>query len=297
MQYIYFFLSVFFVFACKDVKKDTTAPKIQKHKHYSLMNVENADATLILFPGGGHTSKQSLEEFNILAEAEAAKTSVLYMNFNRHIWIEKEDCEELEKILEKAFEKHKLNRQKIGIGGMSIGGNVALSLSDYLVDKNSAMKPSHVFIIDSPIDLNGLYVSAKVDIENPDFTEERKGEPKFIMSYFEENFGKESLLENIVKVSPFVLETNNSSVQNLQNTKVRFYTEPDPAWWQENRQTAHENTNAFYIIELSKQLKKEGWTNLELIETKDKGYRANGDRHPHSWSIVNKKDLLTWLHK
>ena len=29
--------------------------------------------------------------------------------------------------------------------------------------------------------------------------------------------------------------------------------------------------------------------------TEKKGYRANGDRHPHSWSIVDKKELIKWM--
>jgi hypothetical protein len=54
--------------------------------------------------------------------------------------------------------------------------------------------------------------------------------------------------------------------------------------------------NAFYIKKLSEKLKLEfGNKNIELIETQNRGYRANGDRHPHSWSIVNKKELINWM--
>jgi hypothetical protein len=42
-------------------------------------------------------------------------------------------------------------------------------------------------------------------------------------------------------------------------------------------------------------LKKDGFKHVELITTENKGYRANGQRHPHSWSIVDGKDLIKWM--
>ncbi len=38
-----------------------------------------------------------------------------------------------------------------------------------------------------------------------------------------------------------------------------------------------------------------GSENIELIETTDRGYRADGTRHPHSWSIIDKADLIQWM--
>ena len=59
----------------------------------------------------------------------------------------------------------------------------------------------------------------------------------------------------------------------------------------------YEQMNAFYIKNLSKSLTKQGFENVEYIATKNKGYRANGDRHPHSWGIVDKKELIDWMLK
>ena len=82
----------------------------------------------------------------------------------------------------------------------------------------------------------------------------------------------------------------------MKNLKIRFYTEPDLKWWKENRKNDFEDLNAFYIEKLADKLKSEfGNTNVELIKTENRGYRANGERHPHSWSIVNEKDLINWM--
>ncbi|WP_301338810.1 hypothetical protein [Tenacibaculum mesophilum] len=37
------------------------------------------------------------------------------------------------------------------------------------------------------------------------------------------------------------------------------------------------------------------FTILSILPTTNKGYRANGERHPHSWAIVDKNDLINWI--
>ena len=53
--------------------------------------------------------------------------------------------------------------------------------------------------------------------------------------------------------------------------------------------------NAYYIRKLSQSLKESGFSQVDYIPTKNRGYRDNGDRHPHSWSIIDKDDLIKWI--
>jgi hypothetical protein len=54
--------------------------------------------------------------------------------------------------------------------------------------------------------------------------------------------------------------------------------------------------NAYYIEQLAIQLKAEfGDKNIELIQTKNRSYRSKGQRHPHSWSIVDEEELIRWI--
>jgi len=264
-------------------------------KKNELHKAKNAKSTLILFPGGASTAKETKEEFEIISAAAAHQISVVFMNFNRHLWIDDNEAKELASELETLFSKNEMSTNDIYIGGMSIGGNVALSLSNYLKENKSSITPSGVFIVDSPIDLYSLYNSSVKDVSNPNFDNDRKAEPKWIINYFEEEFGKESLLPNIQKVSPFTLESNETSVANLKNCKLRFYTEPDTLWWKENRGTDFEGTNAYAIQQIANEIESKNWSQFELIETFQKGYRANGDRHPHSWSIVDIRQLIDWI--
>lgn len=59
----------------------------------------------------------------------------------------------------------------------------------------------------------------------------------------------------------------------------------------------YEQMNAYYIKNLSEKLNDSEFKSVEYIPTKDKGYRANGERHPHSWTIVDINDLINWMLK
>ncbi len=282
-------------FATELVKQLHPFEEVKVSDSYELHKAINPKATLVLFPGGASTARETKEEFDILTTAAANQVSVLFMNFNRHLWIDETTTKQLSQELEAIFTENHLETENVYMGGMSLGGNVALTLSNYLRQINFNIVPKGTFIVDSPIDLYALYTSSIKDITNPNLDEERLAEPKWIVSYFEEEFTKDSLLENIQKVSPFTFERKYTSVTNLKSNKLRFYTEPDSLWWKTNRQTDFESTNAFTIQQISKDLKAKDWNLFELIETENKGYRPNGDRHPHSWSIVNKRELIEWM--
>jgi len=263
---------------------------------YELIKSENTNSLLILFPGGGTTSKETKQEFKVVEKATSKGHSVLLMNFNRHLWIDDNDSKQLAGIITKVINDNKLNSDNITIGGMSIGGTVALTLSDYLAEYHKNIKPKGVFVVDSPIDLYALYESSQKDLARTDYSDERLAEPKFIVSYFEDEFSSDSLLSNIQKVSPFTLKTQNlTNIQNLADTKLRFYTEPDTLWIKTNRDTDFESTNAYTLQKTYEVLRDNNWRKAELIETQNKGYRANGERNPHSWSIVDVDELLKWV--
>ena len=301
MKKIILFISLIWVMGCENKSQKETAKENKittvVSDEFELIKSSESKGLLIVFPGGGSTSQETKNEFKIIEKATEKGISVLLMNFNRHLWIEKKDSEQLTKLITETIKKHHLKTKNIFIGGISLGGTISLTLSNHLVKTNSNLMLKGVFVVDSPIDLFALHQSSQKDILRKNFSEERLAEPKWIVNYFEKEFGgKDSLLLNIQKVSPFTLKTNNiDNIKNLEDSKLRFYTEPDTLWWKETRQTDFESTNAFTLQKISAVLEKENWKNTALIQTKDKGYRANGERNPHSWSIVDVDDLINWI--
>ena len=156
-----------------------------------------------------------------------------------------------------------------------------------------------VFIVDSPIDLLGLYENSVENIQK-NYSEVAVEESKWIVSNFDKEFGiGDSSVSNYEAKSPYVSKTHSlTNLSAMKNIKIRLYSEPDTLWCKENRQTEYEGTNAYYIEQLATDLnQKYGKNTAEYITTKNKGYRANGERHPHSWSIVDKENLINWILK
>jgi len=289
-------------FSCKG-QSDENIPaqkpesEIIENSKFKLLKAKKQNGLLILFPCFPCDAENTLSDFNIEEIATKSGFSVLAMNLNQRLFLTQEEKELLSEQLSGIVQRQDLPKQNIFIGGFSSGGNVSLLISDYLVKKKSLIKPKGIFVVDSPVDLFGLY---KTSIKNMEMkiSEASVQESKWIKESFDKEFGdSQNGLKNYEKHSPFTFETQNiENLKSLRGLKIRFYTEPDLKWWKENRQNDYEDLNAFYLQKLSDQLKSEfGDKNIELIKTETRGFRANGDRHPHSWTIVNEKDLIDWM--
>jgi predicted alpha/beta-fold hydrolase len=218
------------------------------------------------------------------------------MNFNQKLWLEQIEKQELAKKLQTIFKEHTLPTNNIYFGGFSSGGNVALLISDFLTQENTDIMPKGVFIVDSPIDLAALYYSSLKNLER-NFSEPSVQESTWIVETLGNQFGIPD--KDISKYQEYAIYTSKTdhtdNIKALKNTKMRLYTEPDTLWWKTNRMANYDQMNAYYIKKLSETLMQLNFKDVQYIPTVNKGYRANGDRHPHSWAIVDKKDLIDWM--
>ena len=269
-----------------------------KNDNYELSKpTENIRKVLVLFGGYLEQSEDIKREFKILENAKKNDIAIIYMNYNQKLWLEENEKQKLAGQLQNIFIENKLPTTDTYVGGFSSGGNMALLISSFLTEnKRFNLEPKGVFIVDSPIDLLALYKSAEKNIKR-NFSEPSVQEANWIIANLEENFGKpKNNLPEYEKNSVFSSRTNGiNNLRSLKNTKIRLYTEPDKLWWKKNRMADYDQMNAYYLEKLSESLKKSGFTRVEYIPTENKGYRANGERHPHSWSIIDKKELIKWI--
>jgi hypothetical protein len=286
--------------SCSEQKQKTISKEIHnKTVDYEIHIPKNQTHLLILFPCFPCDAENTKSEFDIVKEANSKGIGVILMNYNQHLWLSENEKLDLKKNLEGVVNKYKLNTDHTFIGGFSSGGTVSLLLSNYLKQTKSIIQPEGVFIADSPIDLLGLYDDAVKDISS-NFSPEAVSEATWIVETFEKEFGKgDTSLIHYKEKSPYLLSRHSiHSFKDMKNVKIRLYTEPDSLWWKENRQVEYKEMNAYFIKHLAFDLQKHfGEKNIEYIPTKNKGYRANGYRHPHSWSIIDKQELLAWILK
>ncbi|SDR71687.1 hypothetical protein [Christiangramia echinicola] len=264
---------------------------------YNLYKPNNTEAVLILFGGFPENGEIIETEFPITDMALEEEVAVIYMNYNRKLWLEESQKAALANDLKVLFETNNLPKKKIFIGGLSSGGNIAILIGNYLAENsNLNLEPTGVFVVDSPIDLAALYKITEENIKK-DFSEASVGESTFIHNYFKSQLGNPNEeIKPYEDYSVFTHETKNyQNIEDLKNTKLRFYSEPDKEWWKKNMGVDYDQMNAFHLKRLTKFLQEQDYKDVEYITSENKGYRSNGERHPHSWSIVNKEDLLRWI--
>ena len=281
----------------QEEQKTSLEPTTIISENYELVMPQEQEGFLILFPCFPCNAENTRAEFNIIDIATANNITVLLMNFNQHLWLSDAEKKDLEKTIMHAVKENNINSNNTYMGGFSSGGNVALLLSDFLKSTESSIQPRGLFIADSPIDLLGLYENAHKNIEK-NVSEIAVEEASWIIDILDSEFGTgDSALVNYENKSPYFSKTNSvKNVSNLSDLKIRLYSEPDTIWWKQNRQAEYEDMNAFYIEQLANDLTElYGTEHVSYIKTKNRGYRANGDRHPHSWAIIDEKELVKWI--
>lgn len=290
--------------SCKNTKKEKIETSLKTEfqeitaDNYELNTPrENIKGVLVLFPGFPHKAEDTKREFEIIESAKHNNIAVLYMNYNQKLWLENVEKQKLAKQLQDIFHENHLPTANIYIGGYSSGGNVSLLISSFLhKNKNFKLLPKGVFIVDSPIDLAALYKTSEKNIKR-NFSEVSVTECTWIIETLEKRLGNPNkAISKYQEYATYTSETKTiDNLKGLENTKIRLYTEPDTLWWKENRMADYDQLNAYYIKRLYENLKDSGFNQVEYIPTENKGYRENGDRHPHSWLIVDKKGLMKWM--
>lgn len=266
---------------------------------YELFKPAEQKELLILFPCYPCDAENTRTEFNITELAMDNHIAVLLMNFNQRLWLSDLEKTELTDMLTLAVQEHELVASNTFIGGFSSGGNVSLLLSDHLKESKSIVEPKGVFIADSPVDLLALYENAQETVRK-DFSDIAIQEAQWIIETSHRDFGQgDTAITLYESKSPYVSKTDNTSnLSHLQDVDIRLYTEPDTTWWIENRQANYQNMNACYIEQLAEDLEQRyGKKQVHFIRTKNRGFRANGDRHPHSWAIIDEHELVEWMLK
>lgn len=194
--------------------------------------------------------------------------------------------------------RHKLSDLSFYLGGFSIGGTCAIKYAELALSNNYSIKPSAVFAIDAPLDFERAYCHMLREMRLPNSSEDALAESNYILKRLRKEFGgaPNENLQNYQRLSPYSFnDTTQLAIKPLVNLPIRLYTEPDVLWWI-NEGVDYSLMNSFDFAAMTNELKRMGNTKIELMITNNKGYRKPGNtRHPHSWSIVEPKDLVKWL--
>lgn len=196
--------------------------------------------------------------------------------------------------------RYQIESAKIIVGGMSVAGTGAIRYVQYCSQqKNSSIKPIGAFAVDSPLDYERLYRESMHAIERQ-YNSDAVEEGHTVSRYLELALGgtPQSSPQGYQQLSPFCYSAvNGGNAHWLNCTAIRLYIEPDIGWWISERRKDFYDLNAIDNAALVNRLQLNGNHAAELMVTANRGVLSSGQKHPHSWSIVDQRELLDWCTK
>jgi len=275
---------------------------------YEIANrVPAPRAVLVLMPGFGGAFSEFSEagstaaHRSVLADSLAARGIALVLAAPPAGVLFGDDThlQQLEATIRETVGKLGADALPLAIGGFSAGGTDAVLFAERCAAGRCTMPHTvrAVFAVDAPLDWFRLWENASMVVEHrpPGANVE---EAQRILVALEARLGAQPspASSRYLESSPLAATARGGgNARSLAGVAVRAYTEPDIQWWIEQRGLDYYGMNAVDAASLIRHLKLLGNTRAELVVTTGRGYRANGLRHPHSWSIVDQVDLASWL--
>lgn len=278
---------------------------------YYTLTPQVTKGVLVLFPSAFESCESVISCNKYLIQKcfdKGIMTVVLSSNFNRSLGLDNFALNFFNQTFAEIITKNNFLKDKFIMCGLSLGGMNALRYTEIAQDKNftTSIKPIAVIGIDPPVDEMGLFNRAQdeVNLYQPDSSKLSSGqqnalaEGKMLIADFKEMYGgsPEQVPNNYIQHSPYTRTSKTGgNAKYLLKIPTKIYCDPDINWHLKNRQRDYYHINASDQTALINFLTLNGNKDAEFKSCIGKGYRLDGTRHPHSWSIIDAEDCLNWI--
>ena len=266
--------------------------------YYELTPEKYDGSILILLPGFFRNAKEIFIRTTLPEVAKQNNIATLVPSLNSRIHSDSNCFDLINEMILHYSKQNAIQPKNIIIGGLSAGGIISLTYTISMI-KHSHDKipaPKACFTIDSPVDLyNFWFVEKRLAERN--CSQAAVEEANYVLQYFSNYLGgtPKTVPETYKAASAFSrLEKNGGNAFYLKNVSIRAYCEPDIAYHLEKCEDFFD-MNAADLSAMINCLKIQGNEQAELITTINKGVRPDGTKHPHSWSILDSKECITWI--
>jgi hypothetical protein len=270
--------------------------------YHALVPKAKPKGVLVIFPGTGEpTSLVFSNNVKLIETAFDKNILVIIPSINNNLYIDKIVLNAINSIFSDILKKYNPPQNKIVISGLSLGGMNAIRYTEMAFDSTfiTTIKPVAVLGIDPPVDLTNLYYtfsrakerkfSVPAVNEAKDYLNKMHQQLGGTPDDFPDSFSRNSMFSNN--------KIDGGNSKYLKNIPIRIYSDPDIEWYMKNRNVSVYDMNILDQSAMIKSLNKLGNSKAEIIFSLGKGYRMDGNRHPHSWSIVEPTDCITWIIK
>lgn len=279
--------------------------------YYALVPKDNIKSVLVLLPSTNESAENVISCNKQLIQRcfnNHILVAVLSINYNKSLERDDAALQFLNTTFEEIISTFNAPKDKFILSGLSLGGENALQYTEMSRNPKykTGIKPIAVIGVDPPVDEADLYYNAKAEIERYKndsslITGSIKGaliEDNFLMEYFHKLYGGSpaEFPANYIEASTFSrTQADGGNAKYLIDVPVRLYSDPDILWNLKYKHRDYYHINAANLSALTNFLMMKGNKRVEFIPAIGKGYRVDGTRHPHSWSIVEPTDCVKWI--
>jgi hypothetical protein len=270
--------------------------------YYSLVPNDAVIGVLVLLPGTWETVENVFNN-NIKLIELACYSNLLTIvpSINYNLCLDETALNFLNTTFTDILRKYKPQNDNFIIAGLSLGGMNAIRYTEMAYENEivAVIKPKAVFAVDPPLDLSRLYYTLLRTIEI-NFSELAVNEAKDYIKRLNNLFGgpPENYPEKYYKYSMYSRnQKEGGNAKYLKDVPVRIYSDPDINWQMKNRHVDYYDMNALDQAAMINELNILGNNEAEFINALGKGYRLNGMRHPHSWSLIEPTECVNWIMK
>lgn len=267
--------------------------------YHALIPDGKLNGAVVLMPGTWETTEHLISSTQTLCElAYQNHLAVLTLSINQRLTLTDATIALMNEMLTDATSHYHIPKNKIAIGGWSMGGLFSLRYTE-LANQDSAktaIKPAAAFSCDGPCDLENIYSMFQHKLKKyPENNEAAYG----IEEMRKYCGGTPDEVKEKYKHFSCYSHANDDggNAKYLVHTPVRIYNDVDANWWMQNRGLDMYSMNALDHTAMILFLNENGNKMAEFINSYQKGYRIEGNRHPHSWSIVEPNDCMKWILK
>jgi hypothetical protein len=279
--------------------------------YYSISPKLNTKGVLVLFPSSFESTESVISCNKVLIQKcidKGIMTVVISTNFNRALSADKFTLDFFNTTFSEIITKYKVPSEKFILCGLSLGGMNAIRYTEMSRDQkfSTSIKPIAVIGVDPPVDEMGLYKRSQdeINLYEPDSTNLNNGkrnalaEGRMLVNDYKQNYGgsPEQSPKLYIENSPYTrTESDGGNAKYLLQVPIKIYSDPDIEWQIKNRNRDYYHINAADQSAMINFLTLKGNKNAELKTSIGKGYRLDGTRHPHSWSIIDTENCLKWM--
>lgn len=275
-----------------------TSDYFSGHYHVVEPQSDSIAGVLVLIAGFGQRAEDTPPETKLHNVAYVNNILTIFFAAGNKLYADSITQVKLNTVLKDVIRRYNIKGDKFVIGGFSAGGMIALRYVELCKEfpHKFPIQPKGVFVVDSPIDFFTIWNELEEAASNK-YSAEAEEEAERAMRLIKEDHGDPKVnFAYYASINPFSMDKKNGENEKyLSKTAVRVYHDVDIAWWIINRNQSVHGSNYEITAELINRLVLMGNKKAEFMQSFGTGYRSNGQRHPHSWSIVNEVELIQWM--